>query len=310
MTLALQRLVGLLPASRPLIDHGDGLCAVVRQQLARHLHRLVSISLQGLVVDFHTAPVDAALALGYALAVLLVALTEMVHVAGVEVAQRPARLDIEHPLGRVLPGNRQRAIQQLACLLRVVVYLDVDNVQVDGRHTLVVARLLHHLDHLLEQILGRLLVATVAVQVAQHVVGHIHLLVQLPFLQFLRQLPCQLVGLKDSLVVHQKHDLIAALGVVGMQVALLQQIVLQILQCGIEAGTVTAVEAVLHGVAQRQILRRRLVVFALYCECSQQQDDGCKDASHIYSGNSLLVNPCKSSKNICIHQIFFVISQP
>ena len=64
---------------------------------------------------------------------------------------------------------------------------------------------------------------------AQHVHRHIHLLINLLLTQFLGELSCQLVGFIDVLLVHQEHDLIAALGVIAVHIVFLEQIVLECL---------------------------------------------------------------------------------
>ena len=57
------------------------------------------------------------------------------------------------------------------------------------------------------------------------------------------------------LTVHQEDNLIAALGVVGMQVALLQKVVFQLVQGGVEVGTVGIVEVAANGLAQFNVGR-------------------------------------------------------
>ena len=55
---------------------------------------------------------------------------------------------------------------------------------------------------------------------AHHVGGHIHLLVDFLLAQFLGKFLGQFVGLEDPLLVHQEHNLVATLGIIGMQVVL------------------------------------------------------------------------------------------
>ena len=137
----------------------------------------------------------------------------------------------------------------MQCLGRVLLHIDVDKIHINGRHTLGIALFLHAVDDLPETSLGTLLVATVTIDVAHHVDGHIHLLVQLALCQFLRQLGSQFVGLEDALTVELEHDFVASLRIVGMQVFLLEQIVLQGFYTPEETGTVGIVEGAMHGVA-------------------------------------------------------------
>ena len=113
----------------------------------------------------------------------------------------------------------------------------------------------HQVYHFVETFLGSLLVSTVAVDVAHHVDGHIHLLVQLLFAQFLRQLQGFLVGLENLLAVHLEHNVVASLGVVPVHVVLLQQVVLQVSQMDVEPGTVAIVKGATHRVAKYLVFR-------------------------------------------------------
>ena len=72
----------------------------------------------------------------------------------------------------------------------------------------------------------RFFVATVAIDMSHHIDSHIHLFVELPISQFLRQLRRQFISFKHSLAIELEDNLIATLGVVGMQVILLKQIIL------------------------------------------------------------------------------------
>ena len=83
----------------------------------------------------------------------------------------------------------------------------------------------------------------------QHVVGHIHLLVQLLLAQLCRQLACRLVRLKDFLRVHHEHYLVAALRIVSVYVVLPKQIVLQFLDVAVEAHLISVVKRLTHRVA-------------------------------------------------------------
>ena len=96
--------------------------------------------------------------------------------------------------------------------------------------------------------------------VSEHVVGHVHLAVEALLAQFQGELPSQHICLEHLPPVHLKHDLIAALGVVGVQVAPLEQIVLQGLDSREEAHAVAVVESMVHRVAQSQILGLLLIV--------------------------------------------------
>ena len=118
----------------------------------------------------------------------------------------------------------------------------------------------NHADHGVEIPLGGLLVAAETVDVSEHVVGHIHLFVETLLAQFHGELPSQHVGLEHLPLVHLKHDLIAALGIIGVLVALLEQIVLQGLDSREEAHAVAVVESMVHRVAQSQILGLLLIV--------------------------------------------------
>ena len=92
--------------------------------------------------------------------------------------------------------------------------------------------------------------------------------------EFLTQLQGELtaehVGLEDPPAVHLEDDLVAPLGVVGVHVALLEQIVLQGLEGGEESYTVGIVEGVMHGIAQSQVFGLLLIVFHL---CIGVQED-------------------------------------
>ena len=160
----------------------------------------------------------------------------------------------------------------------VVVDGDVDNVHVDGRHTFVVAVLLHEADDLVEVLLGRLLVTTVAVDVAQHVVGHVHLALELLLAELAGELSGQLVGLEDVLAVHLEDDLVAPLGVVAVQVVASEEIVLEPLQGRVELGAVAGVEGVVH-VGAQPLVGGVVVVGRLgLCRhrCEHEQDDICQ----------------------------------
>ena len=98
----------------------------------------------------------------------------------------------------------------------VVVNLYVDNVHVDRRHALIVTALLHEVEDTVEISLGGFLVAADAVNVAEHVVGHVHLVVEVLLTQFPGELPSQHISFDYFPAVHLEDNLIAALGIVGM----------------------------------------------------------------------------------------------
>ena len=84
---------------------------------------------------------------------------------------------------------------------------------------------------------------------SQDVVGHVHLLVDFLFTQFGGEFTSECISLKDFLLVHQEDDLVAALGIVSMQVVLLQEIVFEFLDSRVEAGAVSIVKCMMHRVA-------------------------------------------------------------
>ena len=238
------------------------------------------MSLTGLIVYLHRTAVNGRQALGLALLVCLVALQETGHVTHHVVGQRAACLNVEHAFRRRLPGYLCRLVDEPHRFGRVLVHIDVDQIHIDRWLTLGIALLLHTVDDLPETFLGALLVAAVTVDVAHHVDGHIHLLVQLALGQFLRQLSGQLVGLEDAFAVQLEHDFVAPLGVVGVQVTPLQQIVLQILDTPEETRTVGIVESVMHRVTQRLIFFGFLIgiVGSPHWQCSKQpKNNGPKD---------------------------------
>ena len=201
------------------------------------------------MIYLQRAPVNGRQSLGLASLVGLVALLELLVVLQSVEYERATRLKIEHALWRQLVGNLLRLVKQFQRFLRVVVLQHTHNIHIDRWCTLTIARLLHHLDDLLETTLRLLLVATVAIDMPQHVVGHIHLLVQLLLAQLCRQLACRLVCLKDFLRVHHEHYLVAALRIVSVYVVLPKQIVLQFLDVAVEAHLVSVVKRLTHRVA-------------------------------------------------------------
>ena len=176
---------GILPAACPLVDFGDGVVAVFVEFLPGQGHSLVGLALRGEEVDLEDASVYRGLTLLYACLIALVSLEEGGHVAVVEVGDGATRVDVEDALRGVLLCYLLGPLQQLEGLLRVVAHLNVDDVHVDGRHALVVAFLLHEFNDFVEVLLGLVAVAADAVDVAQHVVGHVHLLVELALTQLL-----------------------------------------------------------------------------------------------------------------------------
>ena len=248
-----QGLVSLLPAARLFVEQGDDAFTFVAEFLPRQFYGLVGLSLRGEVIDLHRPAVNGTLAFLYTLLVGFVALEELGYVTGIIVTDGASCLDVEDAFRGVFLGYLLRLVEQGHRLLRVLVDLHIDEVHVDGRHALVVALLLHQFEDFVEIPLGGLLVAADAVDVAEHVVGHVHLLVEFLLAQFHGQLPSQHIGLEDLLLVHLEDDLIAALRVVGVKVVLLQQIVLQVLDGREEPGTVAVVEGMVHGVAQDEI---------------------------------------------------------
>ena len=139
-----------------------------------------------------------------------------------------------------------------------------------------VAFYFHHLEHLEPVFLGRFLIAAVSVDVAHHIDGHVHLLIDFLLAQFLGKRLCQLVGLDDALHVHQEHDLVAFLSIVAMQVVLFMQVFLQSLDCRKETGTVAIVESVVDRVAQR--LEDGVIVIVCHrpTNAACQKHDGCQ----------------------------------
>ena len=121
--------------------------------------------------------------------------------------------------------NLQSLVEQAHGFFWVIFNLHVHEIHVDGRHILVIACLLHHIDDLAEDTPCGGLVAAVAVDVPQDVVGHIHLFVDTLLAQFSGEFSSKGVCLEDFLLVHQEDDLVAALGVIGVQVVLFQKIV-------------------------------------------------------------------------------------
>ena len=104
LCLLAQRLVGVLPAAANLVDLGGDVVGVVALVLARYADGLVDVAPDSLVVGLQGAAVNGGLALGHALTVGSVAFHELYGVAAVEVAQRAARLNVEHAVGRILGG--------------------------------------------------------------------------------------------------------------------------------------------------------------------------------------------------------------
>ena len=82
-----------------------------------------------------------------------------------------------------------------------------------------------------------------------HVVGHIHFLVKLTLQEFLGEGSRELVGFNDALSVQQEYNLVATLGIVGMQVIFVEQIILQFFDVVKESCTIAIVEGMVHGIA-------------------------------------------------------------
>ena len=167
-------------------------------------------------------------------------------------------------------GYVQCLVNEFQRLLGIFIDDDVHQIQVNGRNTLGIALLLHAVDDVPEALLGQILVAGIIVDMTHHVDGHIHLLVEFLFGQLLRQLLSQFVRPEDVHSVQFEDNLVTPLRIVRMLVVLCQQVVLQLADGSIESGAVAIVEGVIHGVAQRQILRRLLIVSSL-CRRSQEQ---------------------------------------
>ena len=193
----------------------------------------------------------------------MIALHEPLFVAHGVVHQRTARLNVEQPLGRRLARQLCCLVYQDECRVRVLAHIDIGKVHIDGRYALGIAFLLHAAYDLAEAPLGILLLAAVAVDVAHHIDGHVHLLVQLALGELLRQLCGQLISLHDVQAVQLEDYLVAPLSVVVVQVALAQQVVLQHLHMLVEAGRVSLVERTEHGVAQSLELCRLLIVVGI-----------------------------------------------
>ena len=212
----------------------------------------------------------------YTFLVGLVAFFELLHITAIEIAERLARLNIEHALFTVFAGYGLGAFQQAVSFMWIVVDGNVDDVHIDGRHARIVAFYFHHLEHLEPVFLGRFLIAAVSVDVAHHIDGHVHLLIDFLLAQFLGKRLCQLVGLDDALHVHQEHDLVAFLSIVAVQVVLFIQVFLQSLDSRKETGTVAIVERMVDRVAQR--LEDGVIVIVCHrpTDAACQKHDGCQ----------------------------------
>ena len=193
---------------------------------------------------------DRRFAFCHAFLIFLIAFHEFVVVAPVVVAQGAAGLYVEHAFGTVLDGYLLGNLQQGVGLFGAVVECHIDDIHIDGGHAGDVAVFLHQAKHLAPVVFRLFLVTTVTVDMALHVHCHIHLLIDLLLAQFLRELTCQFVGLVDALLVHLEHDLIAALGIVAMQVIFIVQVFLKCLYGRKELGAVAVVESAVHSVVE------------------------------------------------------------
>ena len=195
------------------------------------------------------------------------------------ISQRTARLNVEHTLWAGLAGNRRSLVDKAQCLLRVLVHIDIHQIHIDRRQTLRIALLLHAVDYLPKTTLGTLLITTVPIDMSHHIDSHIHLLVKLALGEFLRQLGCKLIGLEDALTVELEYNLITALGIIGMKVVLLEQIVFQILYSDKETGTVAIVESMVQRIAQCIILCRLIIVWSICSLCRSAQQEKAEKTS-------------------------------
>ena len=134
------------------------------------------------------------------------------------------------------------------------------------------------MDDLPETLLGILLIATITINVAHHIVGHIHFLVKFALNEFLRERSGKFIGFEDALLVQQEHDFVAALGVVGMQIVFVVQIILQFLDVTKESDAVTIVKRMVHRITQRQVFWRVfIVVSCIYVGDAQERYNNSKE---------------------------------
>ena len=153
----------------------------------------------------------------------------MGNVAVIEIGNTLARLNVEHTVRGVFPCCLQGFLKQAVGFFRVITELHIHDVHIYGRHTLIETVFLHQFQHLVEVSLCCRFVSAIVVNVAKHVVGHIHLFFQTFFPEFSRELAPKYVSLIDMLTVYQEHNLVASLGIVAVKVVFLKKIVLQTL---------------------------------------------------------------------------------
>ena len=127
---------------------------------------------------------NGTLAFSHALLICFIAFQEFGNVATVVIDECPACLDVEHPFRGIFLCYLLSFVEQPSGFLRIIVQLHVDQIHVDRWHTLVIACFLHHADHGVEVALGCVLVAAVTVDMPQHVVGHVHFLIEAFLAQF------------------------------------------------------------------------------------------------------------------------------
>ena len=187
-------------------------------------------------------------AFGFAGLISLVAFYKLRIVPTVKIADCLSGFDVEHPVWRIFPGYLKSLCQQTVGLFYTVFRGYVHDIHVDRRHTGIVACFLHHLKCLAPILFCLFIIATVAVDMSQHVRGHIHFLVQLLFTQFCREFTGQFVGFEYPLLVHEEYNNVAALGIVGVGIVLFLKITEQIPDSREKPCGVAIVESMVHGV--------------------------------------------------------------
>ena len=110
----------------------------------------------------------------------LIAFVELIHVVDAVIQQRATRLDIEETLRRSLCCNFYGFVKQSHGFSSMVqTHLHIDEIHVDRWYAFMIASFLHTVDDLPKTLLGIFPISAIVIDVAHHVVGHIHLIVKL-----------------------------------------------------------------------------------------------------------------------------------
>ena len=237
----LQCFIGTLPIAGPLIEFLlQGIGFTTPLEIISRTDGTVQVALAKQVIAVDKRVMNRRQPLCLPSLIATIAIQELVHVAQFEGIDRTIAVDAHLPV--VGSGACFCFVEQGQRFFRILIDDGLHQVHVDGRHALLVVMLLHALEHLGEALARHDVIATILVDMTQHVDGHIVFRIELLLTQLARQLQRKLISLEHFLPVEQEHNLVAALGIVGMIVLMLQTVIFEPCDMIRESSTVAGIE--------------------------------------------------------------------